>query len=104
MNKNGKKTEQAEAETQIDTAMEMLVGKKEIARELKMSASTLDRYLGKYPFDECGVPGKVMGSWRVDRADVYRWWRWVQSQELRHPEARRLRPQEPPEVAGIVGR
>ena len=104
MNKNGKKTEQAETDTQIDTAMEMLVGKKEIARELKMSERTLVKYFSKYPFESCGISGKIMGSWRVDRADVYRWWRWVQSQELRHPEARRLRPQEPPEIAGIVGR
>lgn len=96
--------ESVKKQPERQSAMEMIVGKKALASELKMSMSTLDRYLSKYPFEACGIPGKVMGSWRLDKADVYRWWRWVQSQELRHPDSRRLRPEEPPDIQSIVGR
>jgi hypothetical protein len=41
-----------------------------------------------------------MGS----RVDVLAWWQCVRKQETRHPEARRFRPDEPPEVRNIRAR
>lgn len=82
----------------------LLTSKQEIADLLSMSQSTFDRYLRKYPFTMSGVAGVVNRRWRVFRTDVFRWWRHVQDQELRHPEARRMRPEEPPALAEISGR
>ena len=81
-----------------------LTSKQEVADELKMSTRQLSRWLAKYPFEGSGVAGKIMGRWRVNQGDVWRWFRFVQRQEARHPEARRMRPEEAPEIAGIRGR
>lgn len=83
----------------------ILGSKQEVAEELKMSIHTLGQLLVKYPFHHAaGVNPKIMGRWRISMTDAYNWFRYVQRQESRHPEARRLRPEEPPELAEIVGR
>ena len=82
----------------------LLTSKQEVADELGMSVRTFERYLQRYPFGVSGVPGTVRGRWRVQRAYVLAWWEYVQRQEMRHPEMRRLRPEEPPAVAEIKGR
>jgi hypothetical protein len=70
-----------------------------------MSVSTLERYLARYPWHLSGLAaGKVNGRWRVPRADVLAWWLYVRKQETRHPEARRFRPEEPPELRNIRAR
>ena len=91
-------------ETPIDPALAILSSKQEVADELKMSMHQLCQLLQRYPFELSGVPGKILGRWKVTRSDVHAWFRYVQAQEMRHPEARRLRPAEPPELAWIVGR
>lgn len=83
---------------------ELLTSKQEVADVLKMSLTTFERLLQKYPFHHSGAPGKVQGRWRVMSAYVFRWWEYVQRQELRHPDARRLRPEEAPDLAEIRGR
>jgi hypothetical protein len=81
-----------------------LTSKQEVADVLGMSVKAFERYLKDYPFHHSGAPGVVQGRWRVLRTYVFRWWGYVQRQQLRHPEARRLRPEEPPVVAEIRGR
>lgn len=88
----------------MEPVIEIISSKQEVADELKMHINTLEKYLKKYPFELCGVPGKIMGRWRLARSDVHRWFRYVQSQEFRHPDSRRLRPAEPPELSEIKGR
>ena len=104
--KKGDKMEATEAvkEVKEDAVLDILSSKQEVADELKMSLHQLTQLLRKYPFEGSGVPGKIMGRWKVDRTDVHRWFRYVQRQELRHPDARRMRPEEPPEIAAIKGR
>ncbi len=82
----------------------LLTSKQEVADALGMSVRTFERYLQRYPFALSGAPGTVRGRWRVQRAYVLAWWEYVQRQEMRHPEMRRLRPEEPPTVAEIKGR
>ena len=84
--------------------MQLLVRKEEIAKYLRMHVNTLDKLLAKYPFELIGVAGKIMGMWRIPKNDVDRWFQFVREQEYRHPDARRMRPPEPPEVDDIVGR
>jgi|AACY02.16.fsa_nt_gi hypothetical protein len=93
-----------QTEQEPEPPMDLLSSKQEVADELKMSLYQLDKLLQRYPFEVSGVPPKVRGRWRVYRQDVHRWYRYVQRQELRHPDARRLRPEEPPELAGLKGR
>jgi len=87
-----------------ENTIDILSSRQEVADELKISLYQLYRMLNKYPFGMCGVSGKVMGRWKVTRADVHRWFRYVQRQELRHPDARRMRPEEPPALTDIKGR
>lgn len=84
--------------------LRLLTSKQEVADELRMSLYQLDQLLRKYPFENSGAPGKIMGRWKTTKANVHAWFRYVQSQELRHPDARRLRPEEPPDIAAIKGR
>ena len=91
-------------EEQEEPVLDLLTSKQEVADELRMSLYQLDKILQRYPFDLSGVPGKIRGRWRVERKDVHRWWRYVKRQELRHPESKRLRPEEPPELASLKGR
>jgi hypothetical protein len=85
-------------------AVTWLTSKQEVADALQLSIYKLETLLRRYPFGACGVSGKVCGRWHVDRADVFAWFRYVQSQELRHPDARRMRPEEPPELTDLRGR
>ena len=96
-------TEEVTVTAQEDE-IDLLGSKNEVADYLRMHVNTLDKYLRKYPFEESGRPGKIMGRWRVPKGDVDRWFRWVQDQELRHPDARRLRPEEAPGLQWIKGR
>jgi hypothetical protein len=82
----------------------VLVGKKAIADELKMSEYQFGDLIKKYPFIVTGVSGKISGRWRVTVEDVWAWFRFVQGQESRHPDSRRMRPQEPPGIKSIQGR
>lgn len=84
--------------------LDILSSAQEVADELKMSVRQLNRVLNKYPFGASGVAGKIMGRWKVCKADVHRWFRYVQRQELRHPDAIRMRPEEPPALTDIKGR
>ena len=84
--------------------LEILSSKQEVADVLKMSVRQLNDLVQRYPFDYIGVPSKIMGRWRVTRIDVFRWFRYVQQQECRHPRAKRMRPDEPPSIASIKGR
>jgi hypothetical protein len=93
-----------EVDKKDEPTPDILSSKQEVADELKMSLYQLDQLLRRYPFENCGAPGKIMGRWKVTKINVHAWFRYVQGQELRHPDARRLRPEEPPEVAGIKGR
>lgn len=83
---------------------ELITSKQQVADTLGMSISTFDRYLGKYPFSNSGAPGKINGRWRVFKSYVFGWWAYVQRQEMRHPAARRMRPEEPPALQDIKGR
>ena len=83
---------------------EMLTSQQDVADALGMSTNTLERYLKKYPFHNSGAPGKVNSRWRVLKSFVFKWWNYVQRQETRHPEARRLRPEEAPDLQDIKGR
>ena len=76
----------------------------EVAAELSISVHTLYSLLRKYPFDAIGVSGKLNGRWHVPVEDVWRWYQYVKRQEARHPDARRMRPEEPPEIQDIKGR
>jgi hypothetical protein len=79
---------------------ELLTSKQEVADLLGMSITTLGRYLRKYKF----TGGTTNGRWRVFKTDVFAWWKHVQHQEHRHPEARRMRPEEAPELQEIKAR
>jgi hypothetical protein len=81
-----------------------LTSKQAVADELGMSVDTLTRFLRQYPFHHSGAPGVINGRWRVRRTYVILWWEYVQRQNQRHPDARRLRPEEPPDLAAIKGR
>jgi len=83
---------------------EILSSKQEVADVLKMHVKTFDKYLAKYSFVHSGAPGMVNGRWRVPKSYVFKWWEYVQSQEIRHPDMRRLRPEEAPELQEIKGR
>lgn len=83
---------------------ELLTSKQEVADLLGMSERTLSRMLQKYPFSNSGRTGKVNGRWRVFKSDVFAWWAYVQRQEFRHPDARRMRPEEAPVLQEIQGR
>lgn len=99
-----KKENHSPAPYEKDMQLEILSSKQEVADELKMSLHQLSALLKKYPFELSGVPSKIMGRWRVQKSDVARWFAYVQRQEVRHPESRRLRPEEPPALAEIRGR
>lgn len=89
---------------QEEPVLDLLTSKQEVADELKMSLYQLDKLLQRYPFHLSGAPGKINNRWRVERRYVHAWFRYVQRQELRHPEAKRMRPEEPPDLAGLKGR
>lgn len=82
----------------------VLTSQQEVIDELKMGRKQFLTLLKKYPFCNCGAAGKINGRWHVTREDVWRWHRYVQRQELRHPEARRMRPEEPPDLRDIRAR
>ena len=92
-------------ERETDTvAADMLTSKQEVAEALKMSLRTFERLEQKYTFALTGVTGRVNGRWRVSREQVRNWFNYVQRQESRHPDARRMRPEEPPDLQEIKGR
>lgn len=97
-------TATATAATVVNVKQDLLASKQQVADVLGMSIRTFERYLAKYPFSCSGKAGVVNGRWRVFRTDVYAWWAYVQRQEARHPEIRRMRPEEPPVVRDIKGR
>ena len=83
---------------------DLLTSQQEVVDFLDMSRGKFQRLLIKYPFKASGVPGKVNGRWHVERKYVLQWWKHVQAQELRHPDSRRMRPEEPPDIANISAR
>jgi len=103
--KTSKKQDTDDKKAAADAAPEkMLTSVHEVADELSMSILTLRSYLRKYPFILTGVSGKLNGRWHVPVEDVWRWYHYVKRQEARHPDSRRMRPEEPPEIRGIKGR
>ena len=82
----------------------VLTSVNEVAQELSISVKTLYTYLRKYPFEATGVSGKLNGRWHVPVEDVWRWYHYVKRQEVRHPDSRRMRPEEPPGLTEIKGR
>jgi len=79
----------------------VLTSQQEVADELKIGRFRFMRLLQKYPFEHSGVAGKINGRWHVAVEDVWCWYRYVQRQEMRHPDARRMRPEEPPALSEI---
>jgi hypothetical protein len=101
---NAKKVKDVKGPAPIDDSLvpkKILTSKVEVAEELKMSVYQFNKLLNKYPFGRSGVAGKISGRWRITQEDAWRWFRYVQTQESRHPDARRMRPAEPPAVAEI---
>jgi hypothetical protein len=89
----------------VKGAEDLLTRQHDVARALGMSASTLERYLARYPWHLSGwAAGKVNGRWRVPRVDVLAWWQYVRKHETRHPAARRFRPEERTELGNIRAR
>ena len=84
--------------------MDILSSEQQVADELNMSLWKFRQLRHIYPFEKSGAPSKLMGSWKVTKEDVGRWFRYVQRQEMRHPDARRMRPEEPPDLTEIKGR
>jgi len=83
----------------------ILTSKQEVADVLKMTVYQFNTLLRRYSFaDGSGVSGKLNGRWHVPKDYVLRWYRYVQTQEARHPDARRMRPVEAPELVGMKGR
>jgi hypothetical protein len=74
----------------------LLTSKQEVADELKMSVYQFNQLLRRYPFCSSGAAGKLNGRWHIDVEYVWKWYEFVQRQEIRHPDARRMRPEEPP--------
>lgn len=104
--KESKKDEtgQKTADEKATSAVRILTSVIEVANELTVSVHTLYSYLRKYPFEETGVSGHLNGRWHVPAEDVWRWYRYIKRQEIRHPDARRMRPEEPPEIKKIRAR
>lgn len=98
------KDDETPATENVTTMSELLLSQQEVADELKMSVHTFEQLLRKYPFHATGVAGKINGRWRVTKDDVWRWFYHIQRQEARHPDSRRLRPEESPELSTIKGR
>jgi hypothetical protein len=84
--------------------MNILTSKQEVADELKMSIRVFEKLEQRYPFTITGISGRINGRWKVTRDYIQKWFAYVQRQESRHPEARRTRPEEPPELQEIKGR
>ena len=82
----------------------VLTSQAEVLAELRMGREQFMRLLRKYSFDVTGKAGKINGRWHVRVDDVWRWHGYVQDQERRHPDARRMRPEEPPALRRIKGR
>lgn len=106
-----KKTAETAATTDENPSVEenanpiqILTSKQEVADALKMSVYQFNQLLRKYPFRRCGSAGKLNGRWHVAADDLWRWYRYVQRQEIRHPDSRRMRPEEPPELTEIRAR
>lgn len=76
----------------------------EICDELRMGLKQFRNLEKKYPISKTGVPGKLNGRWHIPVDNLWSWYRYVQKQEIRHPDSRRMRPQEPPEIQDICGR
>lgn len=98
----GEKNETGAAENVVPARV--LTSVNEVAEELSMSVKTLRSYLRKYPFCDTGVSCKLNGRWHVPAEHVWRWYHYVKRQETRHPDARRMRPEEPPALREIKGR
>ena len=101
------RTAGADAGDQDVTICNILSCKEDVAKKLGMSVQTLNLLVNEYPFEDIGIPAKIRGRWRVTELDVHRWFRYVQYKETekkRHPEARRMRPAEPPDIEDIQGR
>jgi hypothetical protein len=83
----------------------ILTSAHEVAEELGIGIKPFFRLLRKYPFSNgTGVTGKLNGRWNVPAEYVHKWHRYVLRQETRHPDSRRMRPAEPPEMGDIQGR
>jgi hypothetical protein len=91
-------------EAQNEAEVILLTSKQEVADFLRMSVRKCNGLLRKYPFIRSGVSGKVNKRWHVDSEYVQRWIGYVHKEESRHPDARRMRPAEPPGVFEIQGR
>jgi len=99
-----KKKETTKTEEKTPTTQDVLDCKQAVADELKLSIYQFSQLLRKYPFNMSGCSGKLNGRWHVLCEDVWKWYRYVKSQELRHPDSRRRRPVESPEIQNIQGR
>lgn len=83
----------------------ILASKQEVADELGMGVKPFNRLLRKYPFfNGTGVTGKLNGRWHVPSEYVHIWLKWALKQESRHPESRRMRPSEAPDLKNIKSR
>ncbi len=96
--------ENGEAMEPVIPPERVLTSQQEVIDELRMGQKPFIRLLKKYPFLNSGAAGKINGRWHVTVEDVWRWHRYVQRQEIRHPDARRMRPEEPPDLGDIRGK
>lgn len=87
-----------------DSVVEVFTSQQEVIDELRMGRKQFMSLIKKYPFYKCGSSGKLNGRWHVTKSDLWRWHGYVQKQELRHPESRRMRPEEPPELTDMRAR
>ena len=88
----------------VTRSNEILTGAEEVAAHLGWHVNTLRKYAAKYPPSGTGFPAHLNGRWNVSKTDIEQWRAYVIRQESRHPESRRFRPEEPPEIAAIQGR
>jgi hypothetical protein len=95
----------AEAKDVVKFDGEILDSKQAILDFLKMGEKMFNVLHKKYPFiNAIGITGKVRGKFFVSAEQVRVWAAHVQHQETRHPEMRRFRPEEPPDIGAIKGR
>lgn len=82
----------------------ILCGIDEVAAYLRIHPDTLRRYARKFPPMDADFLAKLNGRWHVKASEAMAWLDYVKRQIHRHPDSRRMRPEEPPEVAAIQAR
>lgn len=83
----------------------IITSKQELLDVVKMSARVFDPLVERYSFERLlGISAKINGRYHLTKRQALLWYKRMQHERCRHPEARRMRPMEPPDIDGIVGR